>query len=249
MTSTKQQTTPLLFYTSSDDKVRETRSILDIKIRKTGGKKPIVEIQSISLEDVIRDKAVRAYYDNGKKPVMVEHTGLFIKSLNGLPGAMTDVLLSTLGNRKICGLVGKSREAEAKTCVGFYNGYHVFYWTGAVKGTITKRPIGKSGFGWDSIFIPSGRRNKDGRTFAQMDLNEKHLFSMRKRALMKLRDSFATANGMSLQELIDSTETESTRFYMRLTREGDNNNKIVFDPVHHNLDVGLFDNISGIDKK
>ncbi len=239
----RRQTAPLLFCTSSDDKVRETGSILGIKVRKTGGKKEHVEIQSISLEEVIRDKAVKAYDDNKRRPVIVEHTGLFIKSLNGLPGAMTKVFLSALGNRRICGLIGNSRTAEAKTCVGFFNGHHVFYWTGTVKGTIATRPMGKSGFGWDSIFIPSGMRNKDGRTFAQMDVSEKHLLSMRRKALVKLRKSFATTKGMSLQELIDSTETESARFYMGMMRER-NNNKTVFEPVHQTFDVSLFDNIT-----
>ncbi len=47
-------------------------------------------------------------------------------------------------------------------------------------GTISESPNGQEGFGYDPIFVPT---DGDGRTFAQMDSQEKHAISHRGRAL------------------------------------------------------------------
>ena len=234
---------PLLLYTSSKDKVREAQEILGIEIRQVGGGHRLSEIQSVSIEEVVIDKAIKAFEMYDSQPILVEHTGLFIDSLNELPGALTDTFLRILGNRKITTLVGKRRRASAKTCVGFYNGHHVFYWTGKTTGRIAERPRGVGGFGWDSIFIPSGRANRHGKTFAQMTREEKNSFSMRKRALLKLRDAFSEETGMSLQELVAATQSTSTRFYIRVMKEG-GNKRLLFEPIHQSLRSNLFEGMS-----
>jgi XTP/dITP diphosphohydrolase len=61
---------------------------------------------------------------------------------------------------------------------------HVETFSGKVEGRIGRSPAGSSGFGYDPVFYPEGRR----RTFAQMSPAEKDAMSHRGRALVRLRD-------------------------------------------------------------
>lgn len=61
---------------------------------------------------------------------------------------------------------------------------HVETFNGKVEGRIGRSPAGLSGFGYDPVFYPEGRR----RTFAQMSPAEKDAMSHRGRALVRLRD-------------------------------------------------------------
>ena len=45
-----------------------------------------------------------------------------------------------------------------------------------MKGSVAFKPRGQQGFGFDPIFIPD---QGDGRTFAEMDIDEKNRFSHR----------------------------------------------------------------------
>jgi len=48
---------------------------------------------------------------------------------------------------------------------------------------LAKKILGKSGFGWDPIFIPKGF----DKSFAQMTSEEKNKISMRRKAFLKLK--------------------------------------------------------------
>jgi XTP/dITP diphosphohydrolase len=54
---------------------------------------------------------------------------------------------------------------------------------GVVEGTICAVPVGEGGFGYDPVFVPA---EGDGRTFAQMAVEEKQAISHRGRALRAL---------------------------------------------------------------
>ena len=54
---------------------------------------------------------------------------------------------------------------------------------GKVEGTISKKPLGKNGFGYDPIFIPS----KSEKTFGQMKLSKKYKIDHRFRAFKKIK--------------------------------------------------------------
>jgi XTP/dITP diphosphohydrolase len=54
---------------------------------------------------------------------------------------------------------------------------------GWVDGRIAEASTGDSGFGYDPVFVPDGG---DGRTFAQMSMEEKAAVSHRGRALRML---------------------------------------------------------------
>ena len=118
-----------------------------------------------------------------------DDTGLFIDSLDGLPGVKSarfagensnseeniSLVLKSLENKK-------SRTATFKTviCLIINNRKHFF--EGSVQGTITEQKSGKSGFGYDPIFIPFGYN----KTFSKMTIEEKNLISHRSKAVQKL---------------------------------------------------------------
>tara|TARA_B100000579_G_scaffold437816_1_gene469193 strand:+ start:3977 stop:4558 length:582 start_codon:yes stop_codon:yes gene_type:complete len=118
-----------------------------------------------------------------------DDTGLFIDSLDGLPGVKSarfagensnseeniSLVLKSLENKK-------SRTATFKTviCLIINNRKHFF--EGSVPGTITEQKSGESGFGYDPIFIPFGYN----KTFSEMTIEEKNLISHRSKAVQKL---------------------------------------------------------------
>jgi XTP/dITP diphosphohydrolase len=59
-----------------------------------------------------------------------------------------------------------------------------YQFEGIVHGKIMSDKRGSSGFGYDPVFVPEG----ESRTFAEMSLSEKNLFSHRARALSKMID-------------------------------------------------------------
>lgn len=118
---------------------------------------------------------------------MVEDTSLEIKSWNGLPGALIKWFLDTVGNKGILKMLGDSsdRSALAKTAVAYFDGAHTHVFVGEIEGSLSYEELGENGFGWDTIFIPSGSE----KTFAQMTEQEKNSISMRKLAFEKMRQS------------------------------------------------------------
>ena len=171
----------LYFVTSNENKVKEAEAILKVKINKAN--LDIKEIQEIEVDEVVKDKAIKAYY-NIKKPVFVEDTGFYIEAWKGFPGALIKWVLKTLGNEGICKLLKNDRSVVVKTSVSIYNGKECKNFTGKIKGSIPNYPKGTSGFGWDPIFQP----DKYNKTFAEMTQDEKNKISMRKIALLKMKE-------------------------------------------------------------
>ena len=61
---------------------------------------------------------------------------------------------------------------------------------GSVEGVIASEARGRSGFGYDPVFVPDGG---DGRSFAEMSPEEKHALSHRGRAFRLLAARLAEA--------------------------------------------------------
>ena len=138
-----------------------------------------------------RNAFLKANFINNKFNIdcFSDDTGLFIDSLDGLPGVKSarfagensnseeniSLVLKSLENKK-------SRSATFKTviCLIINNRKHFF--EGSVPGTITEQKSGESGFGYDPIFIPFGYN----KTFSEMTIEEKNLISHRSKAVQKL---------------------------------------------------------------
>ena len=173
----------ILFVTSNKSKFNEANMILHGSA--TMAKAELEEIQSDSTRKVAIHKAIDAY-EKFRVPLLAEDTGLYINGLGGFPGPMVKWAVGTLGKNRLCKIVSglKSRSAYAETCIVFYDGRKARAFSGIARGNISARPKGGQGFGWDSIFIPSGQ----SRTFAEMTAEEKNKISHRGIACRKLRD-------------------------------------------------------------
>lgn len=114
------------------------------------------EIQSLDLREIVGRK-MRQAFEKAGRPVLVEDVSLEFTALGRLPGPFIRWFLDEMSLEKICALVdGKDRSAIARCVFGYYDGKEEKYFEGSMRGSVPEKPAGKSGFGWDSIFIPEG---------------------------------------------------------------------------------------------
>ena len=148
-----------------------------------------------TLEGNARLKAVAIATATGRGAV-ADDTGLEVDALDGEPGVRSArfagesasdadnvaLLLERLGDRTD----PAQRAARFRTValVRFPDGSEIMA-SGVVEGTIARAPRGRSGFGYDPVFVPF---DGDGRTFAEMSAAEKHEISHRGRAFRSLRE-------------------------------------------------------------
>ena len=76
----------------------------------------------------------------------------------------------------------KDRSARFKTVIALMIDGQLTTFEGIVEGEIRKYQTGNHGFGYDPIFEPENQ----GKTFAEMSMEEKNLLSHRARAIEKL---------------------------------------------------------------
>ena len=126
-------------------------------------------------------------------PALADDTGLEVDALNGAPGVLTARFAGANATdaenraKMLSELTDKPRTARFRTIVllRFADGREIIA-QGVCEGSIAASQRGERGFGYDSIFIPS---LGDGRTFAQMSIEEKHLLSHRGLAMRALARS------------------------------------------------------------
>ncbi len=143
------------------------------------------EIQSLDTKDIAIHKAKQAY-DQIKKPVIVEDTCLYIDTLNGLPGPFIKWFEITLGMDAICRLADSDpvRAGVASNIHIYYDGHQSVIFRGSLSGTISQRPKGTVGFGFNPIFIPAGKT----QTLAEMSENEFIKEYLKIKPLMKVKE-------------------------------------------------------------
>jgi XTP/dITP diphosphohydrolase len=175
----------LYFITSNKGKLREAteklRPLGYSVIQKDLG---YPEIQADLLEEVARQGIdhVKARFPYA---FMLEDAGLFIDSLQGFPGVYSKYVFFTIGLPGILKLLQglENRNAVFRSVYAYSEpGKKPVIVTGECKGIISNEQQGKQGFGYDPIFIPNGAK----KTFGEMTIEEKNLFSHRGKALEKL---------------------------------------------------------------
>lgn len=170
----------LRFLSRNSHKIREAETILEpAGVEIVPVNLAIDEIQTADTRKLVHDKCLRAFSQIGH-PLFVEHTGLYMSSLNGFPGGLTQVFWDTLGAQRFTEIFGRllDRKVIAKTIVAYCDGKRVHYFEGAVSGTIAKQPRGNRDFQWDCVFVPDGY----SKTFAELG-PVKNSISMRRLAL------------------------------------------------------------------
>lgn len=175
-----------LFATSNEHKLLEANVALSqhgIQVARFQDFQKI-EIQSRDLEDIAAT-ALAVILQKTDNPVFVEDSGLFIHEWNGFPGPYSSYVFETLGVEGTLKLMegARTRKAEFKSSVAFgESGKWLANFSSVTDGTLQLQPRGKNGFGFDPIFVPTWTN----KTFAEMELKEKTIYSHRSKALSKL---------------------------------------------------------------
>jgi XTP/dITP diphosphohydrolase len=172
----------LLFITGNKSKFIEAKTLLkEFGIEVEQADLDIVEPQAETLEEVVEECA-REALKMVDRSFIIEDSGLFINALNGFPGVYSSYVYRKIGCEGILRLLAGSadRSAYFMTALAYGEPHgEIRIFTGRVDGTISTEPRGKSGFGYDPVFIPFG----SNLTFAEMSVEEKNKFSHRARAL------------------------------------------------------------------
>jgi XTP/dITP diphosphohydrolase len=148
----------LRFVSSNEFKIREATSILEPSgITVSGIALKIEELQTNDAHRLVKDKALRAFHCVGR-PLFVEHTGLYLRSLNDLPGGLTQLFWDSLGADRFAELFGQTSDpaVTARTHVAYCDGRQFHFFVGEASGRIAPEPRGDQDFQWDCVFIPDG---------------------------------------------------------------------------------------------
>jgi XTP/dITP diphosphohydrolase len=175
----------LRFVSSNPHKIAEAQEILEPhRIKVISSPLKIEELQTTDTPRLVHDKVLKAFRQIGR-PLFVEHTGLYLTHLNGLPGGLTQIFWDSLQADRFAELFGKlapNRAVTARTALAYCDGKKIYDFDGKVEGQIVPEPRGNRDFQWDCVFQPNGYK----LTFAEMG-EKKNDISMRRLAL----DSFA----------------------------------------------------------
>jgi XTP/dITP diphosphohydrolase len=170
--------------TSNDDKWHEAQRILGRPL--TRARLELPELQAATTAEVALHKA-RAAFEQLRKPVIVEDAGVELAAFGGFPGPFIKFWETLGGLESICRAADGpgDRRVVAVCALGVCTGADPYVVEGRTSGTLSERPRGTNGFGWDAIFVPEG----DTRTFGEMTGEEKDRVSHRRRAWEELRAS------------------------------------------------------------
>ena len=184
----------IVLASANPDKAHEIRAIIGdaVVLEPRPAHVPDVVEDGDTLVDNARLKA-RALCDATGLPALADDTGLEVDALGGAPGVWAaryagehasyrENVAKLLG--ELDGVADAERTARFRTValLRFPDGSELVG-DGAVEGRIAREIRGENGFGYDPVFVPI---EGDGRSFAQMDADEKHAISHRGRALRAL---------------------------------------------------------------
>jgi XTP/dITP diphosphohydrolase len=131
------------------------------------------EILHSDIDEIVKHKTLDAYQYLGL-PCVVEHGGLFMDALPGLPGGVGQIVWDAVGDR-MCGFLRAedSRGAVARSVIGYCDGRRVRIYRGETRGQVAESSRGDYLFHWDPIFMPEG----SDQTYGEMGLEKKRATS------------------------------------------------------------------------
>jgi XTP/dITP diphosphohydrolase len=182
----------LIFATNNQNKVDEIRLVLGNSFNIITLKEAGIDIDIPEPHDTLEANASEkssVIHKLTHKNCFSEDTGLEVEALNGEPGVKSaryagegrsfeNNIEKLLENLKL----HSSKQARFRTVISLILNDKEYLFEGICPGVITNNMKGRNGFGYDPVFIPDGSR----KTFAEMSMEEKSMFSHRKKALVKL---------------------------------------------------------------
>jgi XTP/dITP diphosphohydrolase len=182
----------LIFATNNKHKVEEMKAAIGNEFELVSLKEAGIDIDIPEPHNTLEENAsekswtISKLYNNN---CFSEDTGLEVDALGGEPGVKSaryageDKTSQNNIDKLLLKLSGSTnRAAQFRTVISLIIDGKEYLFEGISKGTIVELPAGISGFGYDPIFMPAGA----DKTFAEMTLTEKELYSHRKKAADKL---------------------------------------------------------------
>jgi XTP/dITP diphosphohydrolase len=168
------------FVSTNSQKIEEARSYVEHLKRESGLdvelgiiEEDVAEILHSDIDVIVRSKALAAFSATGL-PCTVEHSGLYMEALPGLPGGIGKIIWDAVGDR-MCDFLheGDSREATAVSVIGYCDGRRIHTYRGETRGQVAPKARGKYLYNWDPIFIPEG----GAETYGEMGAEKKRATS------------------------------------------------------------------------
>ncbi len=192
--------TSLIFATNNQNKVNEIKNVVGdlyhiVSLKEAGIDIDIPEPHD-TLEDNAREKS-QTIYRLTNQNCFSEDTGLETEALNGEPGVKSaryageDKSFDANIKKLLAALESKSnRKAQFRTVISLILDGKEYLFEGICRGEIISIKKGQGGFGYDPVFVPEG----SDKTFGEMTMEEKNIYSHRKKAVTQLLD-FLSQNG------------------------------------------------------
>ena len=182
----------LIFATNNQHKVDEILSVVGNKLEIITLKAAGIDIDIPEPFDTLEENASgksRTIFEMTGVNCFSEDTGLEVTALGGEPGVKSaryagdersfdkniEKLLINLADKP-------NRSARFRAVISLLIEGEETLFEGICEGKIIHEKRGKVGFGYDPVFIPAG----SDKTFAEMEPDEKNIYSHRSRAAEKL---------------------------------------------------------------
>ncbi|AEW98789.1 non-canonical purine NTP pyrophosphatase [Streptantibioticus cattleyicolor] len=144
----------------------------------------LTEIQSTDVQVVVEHKLDQVAQLDLPAPVLVEDTGLFVESWNGLPGALVKWFVEGMGAQRLKEAAlppGAPAGATAVSAVGIAWRGERQVWTGRTEGRLIDARGGLGG--WTPVFEVADT----GRTLGEMSFADRMRWTMRRAPLEHAR--------------------------------------------------------------
>ena len=191
---------PLLIATYNPGKIKEVQHFLEglavnsISLEQLP-KIPKCQEVGESFDEIARQKTLH-YSQFSKWLTLADDSGLEVDALGGLPGVHSARFLGESASdmdryleivRRLSEIPDSQRMARFVCCLALAReGEILGEFRGVLEGSITRKPRGYLGFGYDPIFlIPS-----INKTVAELSIKEKEKVSHRGKALLAMRKFF-----------------------------------------------------------
>ncbi len=184
----------LLFFSHNQKKISEVKQIFNNSFLKINSLKELKKIKEP------RENG-KTFAENAKikslfgfkifnTPCFADDSGICVNALRNKPGIYSKRFLRSFKTKNeafkyIISATVKKNDNRAffntTICLSLNINQHILF-IGKISGTISDKPKGSNGFGYDPIFIPSGF----SKTFAEMSNQKKNLLSHRMIAIKKM---------------------------------------------------------------
>jgi XTP/dITP diphosphohydrolase len=188
----------IIFASSNQNKAKEIQAALPAEFKV----KTLLDLDFFddipeTADNLAGNALLKAQFvsEKWKLPCFSDDSGLEIEALNYEPGVYSARYAGPQRNddenmnlvlEKL--QIETNRKAYFKTVIALIIDGKTLLFEGKVEGIIRQDKIGNHGFGYDPIFEPEGL----GKTFAEMDIDEKSKYSHRKRAVDQMVSYLST---------------------------------------------------------